>query len=128
VPFVPRAAVVVLVCSLAAPALIAGCGRQSDESGFCATIETGHTAFDATDAAHSSAALAEFDRVAATAPASLAPDLKTVAATLSVLYRDPASLANKPALLQRYVAAIERVDRYLHQTCGVAVPPAGKFL
>jgi hypothetical protein len=119
---------VLLVFGLVGPALVGGCGAHREATGFCATIRQGRSAFDSTDVAHASRALAEFDRVAASAPATVAPDLKTVGSFLRALYGDPASVAKHPALFERYAAATKRVDAYLHQTCGVHIPPLGKFL
>jgi hypothetical protein len=131
VPFAPLAAfrrtVVVLVFGLVGVAVVGGCGAHREATGFCATIRRGHGAFDSTDAAHATRALDEFDRVAASAPATVAPDLKVVSAFLSALYHDPASVAKDPAAFERYAAATGRVDSYLHDTCGVHIPPAGKF-
>jgi hypothetical protein len=125
VPLAPRA--VSIACLVGAvligAAAVAGCGPTHDATGFCATIERGHAAFDSTDQSHAPRALAEFDRVTAAAPASVAPDLSTVASVL----RDPAVLANNPTLVKGYFAAIARVDRYLHRTCGLTVPPVGKL-
>jgi hypothetical protein len=131
VPFVPRVTTfsfVGLVASLAlGSVLLVGCGTHHAATGFCATIRRGHSAFNTTDAAHAKQALAEFDRVVASAPAAVAPDLHTVSTFLHTLYRDPAAIAKDPSLLTQDSAAIGRVDRYLHRACGISIPPPGKF-
>ena len=113
--------------ALAGSLVVGGCSSHQQATGFCATIEQGRAAFDSTDEAHLSASLAEFDRVIATAPAEIAPDLKTVSAFLRLLVRDPKSAATA-AVFVRYGKATSRIDRYLHDTCGIHVPPQGKFL
>jgi hypothetical protein len=127
VRIVGRATSVVVACGLVAA--LAGCGGGEHHAAtrFCAAIERGHPAFDSIDASKSSTALTEFDRVSESAPAALAPDLAIVSSVLRALYRDPASVANDPARFKSYIAATRRVDRYLHETCGVRIPPAGKF-
>jgi hypothetical protein len=124
-PFVPRVVVIasLLGATLIGATALAGCSEHHEATGFCATIRRGHSAFNSTDAAHAKRALAEFDRVAASAPATVAPDLKTIAAVI----RKPTQLVDNPALIKRYFAAIGRVDRYLHQSCGLTVPPPGKL-
>jgi hypothetical protein len=132
VPFARRTtallALGLTVVVLVASSLIAGCGAARGATGFCATIRSGHPAFDSIDANRAPQALAEFDRIVARAPASVAPDLTTVGTVLRALYRNPASLANNTALLSRYFAAVGRVDKWLHQNCGVSIPPPGKFI
>ena len=124
-PFVRRALLMLglVVAVLGGSSAIAGCGPKHEATGFCAAIRRGHSAFDSTDQAHAAKALAEFDRVAASAPAAVAPDVKTVASVI----RDPRQLVHDPALTQRYLAAIARIDRYLQATCGVSVPPTAKL-
>ena len=106
---------------------LSGCSAQRNATGFCATVRGGHSAFDSVAESRAPVALAEFDRVTAKAPTTVAPDLKTVSTVLHLLYRDPASLAKDPALIKRYLGATKRVDSYLHQACGVSIPPPGKF-
>jgi hypothetical protein len=108
-----------LGATLIGSAALTGCGAHQVARGFCATIQRGNSAFNSSDPARSTKALAAFDRVAASAPASVAPDLKTIGAVM----RKPAQLFKDPALVKRYVAAIGRVDRYLRQSCGLTVPP-----
>ncbi|MDQ1466224.1 MAG: hypothetical protein QOH10_639 [Actinomycetota bacterium] len=126
VPFVRHAAVVsffgLVVPLLLGSVVIGGCGTQHKATGFCATIRRGHAAFDSLDKAHVKKALAEFDRVAKSAPATVAPDLRTVSSTLLVLYNEPGTVAKDPAMLRRYFEATVRVDNYLRQSCGVRVP------
>jgi hypothetical protein len=124
-PFVPRAVVIagLVGATVIGSVALAGCGAHHAATGFCASIQRGHSAFNSTDPAHASRALAEFDRVAASAPAAVAPDLKTIAAVI----RKPTQVVNNPALVKRYFAAIAHVDRYLHQSCGLTVPPPGKL-
>jgi hypothetical protein len=118
----------VVIAGLVGAALIgsvvlAGCGTRPAATGFCATIQRGNSAFNSTDTAHATRALAEFDRIAAAAPPSVAGDLKTIAAVM----RKPTRLFDTPALVKRYSAAIAHVNRYLHQSCGLTVPPPGKL-
>jgi hypothetical protein len=130
VPFTRRATTSVvfgIVAAFVLPITLTGCSAHRDATGFCATIRGGHSAFDSVDESRAPVALAEFDRVAAKAPTTVATDLKTVSAVLHLLYRDPASVAKDPALFERYVAATKHFDSYLHQTCGVSIPPPGKF-
>jgi hypothetical protein len=132
VPFAPRVTTfsfVGLVASLALGSVfLVGCGSHHAATGFCATIRRGHSAFNSTDEPHAKQALAEFDRVVAAAPAAVAPDLHTVSAFLHTLYRNPAAIAKNPSLLKQYSAATGRVDRYLHRTCGISIPPPSKFI
>jgi hypothetical protein len=125
VPFAQRASVLAVVFGVAATAVVGGCGadRRSEDAagGFCAEITHGRAAFDFADKQHSKVALAAFDRVVASAPAVIAPDLKTVSHELTLLFNDPVAIAD-PVGFRRYVAAIDRVDKYLRQTCGVSIP------
>jgi hypothetical protein len=131
VPFTPRVTtffVFGLVASVAlGSVLLAGCGTHHAATDFCATIRRGHSAFNSTNEADAKRALAEFDRVVASAPAPVAPDLRTVSVFLHALYRDPVAVAKDPPLVERYRVATGRVDRYLHRACGIAIPPPGKF-
>jgi hypothetical protein len=123
-PSVPRA---VVVCGLVVAALgtiaLAGCSSRHRASGFCATIQRGHAEFNSTDSAHQTQALAEFDRIAASAPAAVAPDLRTIATVVE----KPSRVVGDPPLIRRYFAAIGHVDRYLHQSCGLTIPPQAKL-
>jgi hypothetical protein len=121
-----RAGALLVGFALAGSLVVGGCSSHRQATGFCATVERGRAAFDSADQAHASRALAEFDRVIAGAPAAIAPDLKTVSAFLRLLVNDPKSAT--AAVFVRYAAAIRRVDRYLHETCGIRIPPQGKFL
>ncbi|HEY5013762.1 MAG TPA: hypothetical protein VIK61_13810 [Acidimicrobiia bacterium] len=122
-----RAGSVLVGLAVAGSLVAGGCGSHRQATGFCAAIEQGRAAFDSTDEAHLTASLAEFDRVAANAPAAIAPELKTVSAFLRLLLHDPKSAATA-AVFVRYSTAVRRVDRYLHETCGIHIPPQGKFL
>ena len=104
------------------PAVVAGCGGHRAASGFCATVGHGHSEFDSTNPDHSAIALAEFQRVAASAPAKLAPDLKTVHTVLELFYTNPKAIAENLTLFKRYVTATNRIDAYLKRTCGVSIP------
>ena len=120
-PFAQRASVLAVVFGVAATAVVGGCGADRKASGFCAEITHGRAAFDVADKEHSKVALASFDRVVASAPAVIAPDLKTVSHELDLLFNDPIAIAD-PVGFRRYVAAIDRVDKYLRQTCGLSIP------
>ena len=108
--------------------LVSGCGTHHAATGFCATIRRGNPAFDSTSAADAPRAFAAFDRVVASAPAAVAPNLKIVESFLHLLYTDPGMVAKHPSLLVGYGKALGRVDLYLHRACGVEIPPPGKFL
>jgi len=122
---VPRSVVIlgVVGATLIATVAIGGCGSKHRATGFCAAVRRGDSAFNSTKPAHAKQALAEFDRVAASAPAAVASDLKVISAVVG----KPTRLANNPALVKQYFAAIGRVDRYLHQSCGLTIPPPGKL-
>ena len=120
-PFAQRASVLAVVFGVAASAVVGGCGADRESGGFCAEITHGRAAFDFADKEHSKVALAAFNRVVASAPAAIAPDLKTVSHELALLFNDPVAIAD-PVGFKRYVAAIDRVDAYLRRTCGVSIP------
>ena len=120
-PFTQRATALAVGFGVAATVVVGGCRSDREANGFCAEIERGHAAFDSIDTDHSDRALAEFDRVAASAPASVAPDLQTVGAQLALFYNDPKAFVD-PAGLKRYAAALDRVDEYLRATCGIRIP------
>jgi hypothetical protein len=123
VPFAPRAAALVLVLGVVAVVVAGGCGGHRDAGGFCAQITRGHAEFDSIDSvARANRALARFDRVAASAPAAVAPDLQTVSSVLSQLYHDPKAFVKDPGTFRRYSEATRHVDQYLHQSCGVRIP------
>jgi hypothetical protein len=129
-PFVRGAAVIlgVVGAALIGTVAIGGCGSSHQATGFCAAVRRGHSAFNSTDPAradpaHAKQALAEFDRVAASAPAAVAPDLKIISAVVG----KPTRLVKNPALVKQYFAAIGHVDYYLHQSCGLTIPPPGKL-
>jgi hypothetical protein len=124
---VVRTGSVLVGFALAASLVAGGCSSHRRATGFCAAIAQGHAAFDSTDEAHAPQALAEFDRVVATAPAAIAPDLKTVGAFLGLLVHDPKAAATT-TVFARYATAVRGVDAYLRDTCGIHVPPQGKFL
>ena len=121
VPCVRRATACVVVVGVAAM-VGGGCGSDREATGFCAEIEHRHAGFDSTDPKRSTAALAQLDRVIATAPATVAPDLKTMSSTLSQLYRNPKALVKDPSILEEYWAAVDRVDQYLRDECGLRIP------
>jgi hypothetical protein len=121
VPFARRVTAL-LVSGLAAPAFLGSCGSHRDANRFCAAVNNGNAAFDPVAGGDNEKAFAEFDRVARSAPAKLAPDLKTVSTVLRELQRaEPVDSAT----VARYFAASVRVDRYLHETCGIRIPRSG---
>jgi hypothetical protein len=104
-------------------AMVGGaCGGESKATGFCAEIQRGHAGFDSTQPDRSAAAIEQLDRIIAAAPATVAPDLKTMSTTLTMVYRNPKAVAKDPSILQRYSAAIDRVDQYLRDECGLRIP------
>ena len=119
-----RVAAIALTCGIAA-ALVSGCSNDTHASAFCADAERGQSAFDSNAADRFPAAIAQFEKIAAAAPAAIAPDLKTVSAGLSILYRNPRRFVDDPARFKRYSAAISRVDEYLRQNCGTPIPRRG---
>jgi outer membrane murein-binding lipoprotein Lpp len=123
-PSVPRA---VAICGLVAAALgttaLAGCSSHRQATGFCATIQRGHAEFNSLDSAHQASALAEFHRIAASAPAAVAHDLEAIATVVA----KPSRVAGNTSRFLSYFAAVGRVDRYLHQSCGLTIPPTAKF-
>jgi hypothetical protein len=122
VPCLRRATAVVAVAGVAAIVGV-GCGSDRRATGFCASIQRGHAGFDSTDdVADRTRALAQLERVIASAPATVAPDLKTVGATVADYYRDPKAVLKDPAILHRYTAALDRVDQYLRDACGLRIP------
>lgn len=120
-PFAQRATALAVVFGVAATVVVGGCSSDRQATGFCAEIEHGHAAFDSVGKEESKRALAELDRVVASAPAAIAPDLKTVSTALSLFYNDPKAFSD-PAGFKRYTAAIDRVDEYLRDTCGIRIP------
>ena len=99
-----------------------GCGGDSKATGFCAEIQRGHAGFDSTQPGRSAAAIAQLDRIIDTAPATVAPDLKTMSTTLTMVYSNPKAVAKDPSILKRYSAAVDRVDQYLRDECGLRIP------
>ena len=83
---------------------VAGCSSHGSSNAFCTSIRRGYPAFDSAQAANATAAIAEFDRIAASAPAAVAPDLKFVSTMLRLFRADPATV--DPAT-------------------GIAIPPRG---
>ena len=74
VPFAQRATALAVGFGVAATVVVGGCGADREAAnGFCAEIEHGHAAFDSVDKQEAKRALAEFDRVVASAPAAIAP-------------------------------------------------------
>jgi hypothetical protein len=123
VPFAQRASALVVVFGVVAAVVAGGCGGHREASGFCSQIHRGHAAFDSIDdVARASRALAQFDRVAASAPATVVPDLQTVSSVLSLLYHHPKAFVKDPGTFRRYVEARDRIDQYLRQSCGVGIP------
>jgi hypothetical protein len=123
-PSVSRACSIgALVVAALGTMALTGCSSHHEATGFCATIQRGHTEFNSLDAARQTQALAEFDRIAASAPAAVAPDLKTIATVIE----KPSRVVGNPPLIRRYFAAIGHVDRYLHQSCGLTIPPQAKL-
>lgn len=120
-PLLVRAAVLAIAVGVFA-AVAGGCSSRHEAVGFCAEAKRGHAAFDTLDERRAPRALAQFDRVVATAPAGVAVDLKVVSETVALLYSNPVKLANDPALVKRYRASLDRVDQYLRQTCGFHIP------
>ena len=121
VPCVRRATACVVVVGVAAM-VGGGCGGDREATGFCAEIERGHAGFDSTDPHRSTAALAQLDRMIVSAPPTVAPDLKTMSSLLSVIYRNPKAVVKDPSILERYSAAVDRVDQYLRDECGLRIP------
>ena len=125
-PLLVRAGVLAIAVGVVAT-VAGGCGSRRAAVGFCAEAERGHAAFDwPLDERRAPRALAQFDRVIATAPPGVAADLKIVSETVALLYRDPLKLADDPALVKRYRASLDHVDQYLRQTCGFHIPVTKK--
>jgi hypothetical protein len=116
-----------LILALVAGIAVGACGSGKHVSGFCARIERGNPAFDSLDTTHQRAALAAFDKVADTAPPAVASDMHTISDFRRRLVSDPKSIAADPSILTAYIASTKRVDSYLHNTCGIAIPPLGKL-
>jgi hypothetical protein len=127
VPFAQRTTAFIVVFGAVAAVVVGGCGSHREASGFCAEVTRGNAAFDSVDVAGSTRALAQFDRIAESAPATVAPDLKTLSTVLSLLYQDPKAFVKDPANFERYTMARDRIDQYLRRSCGVHIPrrPAG---
>jgi hypothetical protein len=122
----PGRVAAVLAVALVACAGVAACGGSTHATGFCARIQHGNGAFNQTGAAHLDSALAAFDKVAATAPPAVATDLHTVSGFRRELGDKPKSV--RQPQITSYIAAVKRVDAYLHDTCGLAIPPPSKIL
>jgi hypothetical protein len=122
---VPSRVVGPIVFALTATIAIGACGSNRHATGFCARVEQSNPVFNSLDASHQEAALALFDKVADTAPPAVAADLHTVSAFRRRLVDDPNSV--DPSILKAYVASTKRVDAYLHDTCGIAIPPTGRL-
>jgi hypothetical protein len=104
-------------------AMVGGaCGGDRRAIGFCGAIERGHAGFDSTDPHRSAAALAQLDRVIAAAPPTVSPDLKTMSSTLTMLYRNPKAVVTDPSILHRYWSAVDHIDEYLRDECGLQIP------
>jgi hypothetical protein len=116
-----------LILALVAGVAAGACGPSHHASGFCARIERGNPAFNSLDVAQQRAALAAFDKVADTAPPAVATDLHTISNFRRRLVSDPKSIEADPSILSAYVASAKRVDSYLHDTCGIAIPPQAKL-
>ena len=116
-----------LVAAVAAAGGVGGGSSNRNARGFCAMIDHQHAAFDSVKLADAPKALPEFDRTAARAPAAIAHDLGVVSAFLTRLHDDPSSLAGHPEIVKRYAGATNRVDSYLHDTCGVTIPRRGSL-
>jgi hypothetical protein len=116
-----------LVVALLVSAAAGACGSSRQASGFCGRVERGDPAFNSDDAAHLRTALAAFDKIAATAPPAVASDLHVISSFRRRLAEDPQSIKADPALVTAFVASGKRVDSYLHDTCGVDIPPPSKL-
>ena len=128
VPSVVRVAALVACVVLAAlGASACGSSSNSSASGFCNAIRQPNAAFDSLDATHARAALDAFDRVAAKAPPRVAADLHVVSSFQRLLRSDPAAIQKNPTMIGDYGAATKRIDAYLHDTCGLRIPPFGRL-
>jgi hypothetical protein len=121
----PARAAVSVALVLAAAATVTACGSSARATGFCATVERGNPAFNSVDAAHQDRALAAFDKLANSAPPAVASELHAISAFHRRLVDDPKSIVSDPSLVTAYAANRKHVDAYLHDTCGVAIPPLG---
>ena len=120
-----RRSVVFVFLALIGPTVVGGCARSRHTTAFCASVQRGRPVFDPVikpDLQRVLHAFDVFDQIAASAPAAVAPDLRTIGAYQRSYFRDPASVAADSAALERYQAAVARVDRYLQDTCGLTVP------
>jgi hypothetical protein len=122
----PSRVVPVALCALVAVVGGAACGSSSSRAtGFCAAIRHSSPAFDSVDRSGLSKATAAFDRIAARAPAPVATDLHVVVAFRARLFENPGSISKDPSIIVKYGASTKRVDAYLHDHCGVHIPPRG---
>jgi hypothetical protein len=121
VPCVRRATAWVVVVGVAVM-IGGGCGSDRKATGFCAEVERGRAGFDSTEPDRSDAALAALDRMIVSAPPTVAPALRTMSTELLVIYGNPKAAAKDPSILERYSAAVDRVDEYLRDECGLRIP------
>ena len=117
-----------LACGVLAAIGTTGCSSGGGHaSAFCTAIRQPNVAFNTLSGSHVEQALDAFDTVAAKAPAAVAADLHTVSSFQRLLRGNPSAIQKDPALITRYGAATKRVDAYLHDACGVRIPPFGKL-
>jgi hypothetical protein len=101
-------------------ATLGGCGNHAPRSAFCRRATAGQAAFKATSP-FDPAALAEFDAIAAHAPAGVRDDLRLVHADIIALRNKPENIKNA-AFIKGYAQALGRIDAYLRNDCGVDIP------
>jgi hypothetical protein len=103
--------------TVAAAACDGGC-RAAD---WCTDVNRRADAFD-TDRALDPEALAEFAKVGESAPAPVRDDIRLLHRDLVLLLRSDPEFVQDAARIERMGAAIDRLDDYLREECGVEIP------
>ena len=101
----------------------AGCAGDRKATGFCAEDRArGTWASTRPSRTDRPPALAQINRMIGSAPATVAPALKTMSTELSVIYNNPKAVVKDWSIFERYSAAVDRVDQYLRDECGLDIP------
>jgi hypothetical protein len=119
-----RTTCLLLLATTITAALAAACGGSSRASDWCGDVSRSDRAFD-TDQALDPDALAEFGRLADAAPPAVRAEARVVRRDVVLFLRNDPEVTKDADRVAGLLAAIERLDGYLRDECGVEIPTRG---
>jgi hypothetical protein len=105
--------------------LAAACGDGGRPSAWCSLVTSSDAAFDAKSGLDADA-LREYRRVEAAAPPEIRASVRTARRGAVQYWERAAKFKEDPQLLEEWIRAKARVDRYLEHECGIDLESRGR--